>query len=268
MRLRPNMRAGSLLRRLPRPQWLAGLELALIALIAVQAARLFWIWVTPVGPIGEYRGALPSAPPAAALGEFDPFFRLAPASGPLVVTSLNIKLHGVLEDRATGRGSAILALPDGSQRSFGVGEEILPGVVLESVGADHVTLRRGGAAEQVFLDQSAPAAAPDPASIPAAAPASSLPVASPDLPPATPLRLEPRTEGGRTAGIAVSPGGDGGRIFREAGFAPGDVIVAVNGRPVSSIEQAREALGGASGPQSILVERAGRQVPLRVELPR
>ena len=32
------------------------LELALLALIALQCARLIWIAVTPVGPLGDWRG--------------------------------------------------------------------------------------------------------------------------------------------------------------------------------------------------------------------
>ena len=32
------------------------LELALLALIALQCARLIWTAVTPVGPIGDWRG--------------------------------------------------------------------------------------------------------------------------------------------------------------------------------------------------------------------
>ena len=74
-----------------------------------------------------------------------------------MVTSLNLKLYGVREDRATGRGSAIIALPDGRQLSFAVGEEIMPGVTLTAVGFDNVTISRGGTAEQIFLDQSPPA---------------------------------------------------------------------------------------------------------------
>src|SRR3546814_14461007 len=59
--------------------------------------------------------------------------------------------------RSTGRGSAIVGTPDGEQRSFAVGEEIVPGVTLLAVNFDSVTISRGGTAEQMFLDQSPPA---------------------------------------------------------------------------------------------------------------
>ena len=50
--------------------------------------------------------------------------------------------------------------------------------------------------------------------------------------------------GGGVNGVIVSPGSDGGRAFSAAGFQPGDVIVAVNGQRVTSLEQARAAMGG------------------------
>jgi general secretion pathway protein C len=151
-------------------------ELLLLALIAVQAARLVWLLATPRGPVGDWRPVAAGAASAGAevLRTFDPFFRLEGAPAPAVVTSLNLRLFGVREDRATGRGAAIIGLPDGTQRSFAVGEEILPGVTLAEVGFDSITVRRGGRAEQLFLNQSSPApsvspAAPQPQTAPPAA---------------------------------------------------------------------------------------------------
>jgi general secretion pathway protein C len=159
MALALNPRADRLLKRLPRFTVYSALELLLLALIAVQCARLFWALLTPAGPVGDWRA--PDAQPAAtanaaAIGSFDPFFRLAPgaAAAPVTVTALDIRLFGTREDRATGRGTAFIAGPDGVQRSFMVGEEIMPGVVLTAVGFDSVTVTRGGGQEQLFLDQS------------------------------------------------------------------------------------------------------------------
>jgi general secretion pathway protein C len=93
----------------------------------------------------------------AVLESFDPFFRRNEQAGSGVVTSLNLKLFGVREDRASGRGSAIIATSNGKQRSFVMGEEIIPGVTLVSVDFDSVTIEHGGTHEQIFLDQSPPA---------------------------------------------------------------------------------------------------------------
>jgi len=163
-----NPRAERLLARLPRLTVYSAGELLLLVLVAVQAARLFWAVLTPLGPVGEYRAlntAIPLQQSVGTLTSFDPFFRqtAAAAAAPTMVTALDIRLYGTREDRATGRGSAIIATPDGRQTSFMVGEEIMPGVILTAVAFDHVTITRGGAAEQLFLDQSpAPAGPPGP----------------------------------------------------------------------------------------------------------
>src|SRR4051794_16098031 len=158
MRLDGDRRTGRLLARLPRLTAYSWAELILLVLVAAQCARLFWILVAPIGPVGDWRATAPVIAPrdASVLASFDPFFRLDGASGPTVVTSLNLKLYGVREDRATGHGGAIIALPDGRQMSFVVGEEVMPGVTLTAVGFDNVTISRNGTAEQIFLDQSGP----------------------------------------------------------------------------------------------------------------
>ena len=259
--------------RLPRPTPLSVLELLLLALVSVQVARLFWALLTPVGPLGDWKPPGPLTAPVASapIGDFDPFFRLN-SSGPAVVTSLNLKLFGVREDRATGRGSAIIALPDGRQSSFAVGEEIMPGVTLAEVGFDSVTINRQGSREQIFLDQSTaaetvgaqPASAlsqptpPPPVMTPA-------PPASPPPPAGQSVRLQPRTVNGQVTGISVSPGAND-ESFRAAGFAPGDVILSVDGQPVRSVDQLRAQVARSGGAVTIMVDRGGRAVPMRVRL--
>src|SRR3546814_17326419 len=56
-------------------------------------------------------------------------------------------------NEGSGMGSAIIENPDGMQSSFAVGDAILPGVVLKAVAFDHVSIDRGGAAEQIFIDK-------------------------------------------------------------------------------------------------------------------
>lgn len=172
MALALNPRAERLLARIPRFTVYSALELLLLVLLAVQCARLFWALLTPLGPIGEWKdldAMRPAPAPSASLVSFDPFFRQAPGgpgAAPVVVTTLNIRLTGVREDRATGRGTAFITLANGTGQSFIVGEEIEPGVVLTAVNFDHVVITRGGATEQLFLDQSPAGAAPAPGSPP------------------------------------------------------------------------------------------------------
>jgi general secretion pathway protein C len=270
-------RARRLLLRVPRANVYSLIELALVALLALQCARLFWTIVTPVGPVGDWKipASLRLAPAAALPLDFDPFFRLAPETGAVVVTSLSLQLFGVRQDEATGRGSAIIATPDGKQSSFAVGEEIVPGVILKSVEFDSVTIDRGGTTEQLFMDQSQgaamtvaipqPPAPAAPTAPPAAynAPPTAQRPAAPTGNPAADISFQPRTNGSQVTGVAVSPRGSGA-AFRAAGLSPGDVIIAANGRRITSPDQVRE-LGGqiGAGPLILQVERDGRVLTLR-----
>lgn len=261
--------------RVPRGDLLTWVELALLALIAVQLARIVWTVLTPVGPFGDWRprqAAVPSAEVRKALFMgFDPFFRVAAPGGSAeqVVTSLDLKLFGTRINEGSGGGSAIIATPDDMQGSFVPGDEILPGVSLKSVAFDHVVIDRGGREETLFLDQSGAAslATPDAsANTPATAPASPGGELTPDN-----VRREisfaPRTEEGRVTGIVVSPSGDG-QAFRTAGFRSGDIIVQVNGRAVSSAGDIQTLIGQLTPGSrlSFQVERGAAVVPVAMFL--
>ena len=208
---------------------------------------------------------------ASSALDFDPFFRLSPQSGPVVVTSLSLQLFGVRQDEATGRGSAIIATPDGKQSSFAVGDEIVPGVRLKAVDYDSVTIDRGGTTEQLFMDQSKGAAAATPLS----PHAPGLVAPQPNAPPIAVVQrpapaanaegaagLQPRMNGRQITGVIVS--GFGGDIYRTAGLQPGDVVISANGRRIASPDQARELAGqSGSGPMILQVERGGRVITLR-----
>jgi len=168
MRLKLDARTRRLLRRLPVVNVYSLAELILIAGLATQSARLVWTLVTPVSPLGDWRPAEVTVPgrPYDVLAGFDPFFRLGGAQpGPATVTSLQLTLFGIRVDEASGRGSAILAGPDNIQKSVAVGEEIQPGVRLKAVAFDHITIDRGGTAEDLFLVQSDAPAGAQPAAL-------------------------------------------------------------------------------------------------------
>jgi len=277
MRLVLDARARALLRRLPRTNVYSALELLLLAGLAVQCARLFWVLATPVSPLGAWQPVQPgfNGSPAAMLQGFDPFFRLSGGdSKSTVVTSLQLTLYGTRTNDATGGGSAIIAGPDGVQKSVAVGEEISPGVKLKSVTFDHVVIDRGGAEENLFLDQSG-----------AVTPVAPPPVAGPSLlssnpPPPPPggkgiapaqLRTDigfiPRVDGGKVSGLTVRPLGSGA-LFRQAGLREGDVITAIGGRPVSGqgdFEQAAAAMG-KGGTVPVTVERGNQTLSLLITI--
>lgn len=263
MRLQLDARARRWMERLPVVNLYSLAELALMAALAAQLARLFWAIVTPVDPLGEWRPApvVVPASPVDTLTSFDPFFRLSGAAvGPAVVTSLQLKLFGIRIDDATGRGAAIVAGADGVQRSVSVGEEVSPGVRLGAVAFDHITLDRGGASEDLFLDQSVQ---PTPTSAPPGSTASAAGV------PAAQLRQEigfiPRIDGGRLSGLVLRSQGTGA-VFAQAGLQEGDVLTSIAGRPVTGADDidrvGRDFANGGNVP--ISVERGGRTLPLAI----
>lgn len=272
MRLVLDARARRWVRRLPAVNVYSAAELGLLGLLAIQAARLVWAVATPVGPLGDWRPAEPevAGSAAAVLASFDPFFRISGAgTGPAAaVTQLQLKLFGTRIDEASGRGSAILAGPDGVQRSIAVGEEITGGVKLGGVAFDHVTLDRGGRTEELYLDQSgaAPIATSvvgTPGAVPSVAPPGAVPMAQ--------LRADvafaPRLNGGQMTGLTVHPQG-AGTAFRAAGLRDGDVVTSIGGRPATGPADldriASDFAGGGNLP--VTVERGGQPTSLSIPI--
>lgn len=270
MRLRMDARARRILRLIPVVNVYSLAELALLGLLAVQVARLAWAVATPVSPLGDWRPAGATLPgtPYDILTGFDPFFRLsAGQAGPSTVTSLHLTLFGTRIDEAMGRGSAIIAGPDGVQNSIAVGEEIAPGVRLKGVAFDHVVIDRGGAEENLFLDQSGAVQAGQPGASVSPPPAGAPP--TPGAVPVGQLRAEigfiPRIDSGRVSGLVVRPQGTGA-VFRRAGLQEGDVVTAIGGRPVSGPSDfdrlATDFAGG--GTVALTVERGNQTLPLSI----
>ena len=248
----------------------------------VQGVRLFYILITPLGPIGNWQPTQASSPSVAertALFErLDPFYRTNTVvdAGPGAVTSLPLQLFGIRINQGSGAGSAIIAGSDGVQNSVGVGEEIQPGVRLTGVHFDHIEIDNAGKKELLYLDQSQ---APQPGqtaapAAPAAAPTAAVPRPAASNLPLNPASIQagvnfmPRTEGNRVTGIAVRSQGDGA-TFQAAGFRSGDIIRAVNGRPISSASDIA-ALSNQLRPGarlSLEIERGTGTVPVALTIP-
>lgn len=277
MRLEIDQRARRVLALIPRRRVYSIVELALLALLAIQCARLAWTIVTPVGPLGDWRAPLPGGggSGAAMLRSFDPFFRLEPTAAQgqaATVTALPLVLFGTRTNGATGRGSAIIGAPDGEQKSYAVGDEVAPGVTLKAVAFDHVTLSRGGADEDLFIDQSGGAATSATAD---GAPGSVLDAnagnGSGRAAPISLARLKaeigfiPRVDGGRVTGLVVRPQG-AGTAFRQIGLVEGDIVTQIGGRPVSGAADLDQLASqfAKGGNLSLLVERGAEQLPIVV----
>ncbi|MCJ8191274.1 type II secretion system protein N [Sphingomicrobium aestuariivivum] len=241
----------------------------LIAILAALVARLLFVLVTPVGPLGDWRAAAPrllsEQAQASLLGSYDPFPApaAAVAAGGEGVTDLDLELFGTTLNRGAGTGSAIIATEDGVQQSFAVGDEVSPGVRLAEVAFDHVVLDRGGVRERLYLDGSVPADTVEVPDTSNAATGTEVAQAAriPDYP------FQPRMTGNRITGIRLPPTTDAA-LLAVIGLRPGDVIVGVNGVPVRSqadIDQLKASLKPAAR-LSLDVERGASTVPIAVNL--
>jgi len=226
-------------RRLP-----AFVEIALVLLLATQAARLLWMLLVPAAPVGSAAAIAPTPTMPPALPVADVFFRTG--TGPLRASgtdeALGYTLHGV---RSDGSGGSAILGKDGRQASHAVGREVAPGITLESVGVDHAVLVSGGERHRLQLPRhSARQAASQPATLPtgARATASTTPASSsaPRMAttPATaatadsrksPSGLGPATQA--QDGYTITPGSDNA-LLRSSGLQAGDVVTSVNGRPL------------------------------------
>jgi general secretion pathway protein C len=234
-------------------------EVALVALLGVQAARLVWALAAP--PQGPTAAATPpAARPAdtAILARFDPFFR---GLGEGLVEATDASLAGDLQlygVRVGAQPSAILGPPGGKQGLYGLGETLPGGQVLSAVAADHVVLSAGGVRQRLNFPVFAGGALPPPPPPPAAG-ASDGAAAYSGAQLAAALALTPRLREGRPAGYVVAPRGvQGAAVLARSGLAPGDVILTVDGSELNR-ERFSElpAILAAADRVEITYERAG-----------
>lgn len=240
----------------------------LLALIAIQLARLAWVVATPVGPFGEWRPAparlLSKQAQESVLSSVDPFFRpgAMETSAGGESLSLDLQLFGVRQSQGDLPGSAILGPADGEQQSLSVGDEVAPGVKLAAVAFDHVVLERGSARQTLYMEgaEEGESGGGDEAAQPVPSAAASAAVAQA-------FEMRPRNQSGRVTGVIVSPGRDQA-LFQSAGFRSGDVIVAVNGARITSmidVQQLQSSI--APGARLLLtVERGAETLPIALNL--
>lgn len=78
-----------------------------------------------------------------------------------------------------------------------------------------------------------------------------------------PLQPGERNAGGAREGLVVE---DVGGAAARAGVQPGDVLLAVNGTPVNSVEKVREVVAGAEKSVALLVQRGGQKIFVPVKI--
>ncbi len=246
-------------------------EIVLAALLLVQAGRLIWIVADPAAPSMAPLVQAPIKPADPGIFQrFDAFFRTGGQSSLADVTNADtaqMRLYGVRSGGA-GEGSAIIGLADGRQVSVGVGEEVEPGLVLQGVGPDYVTLARGMSVSRLVFSE-VPVGAPPPPPPPPGdevmgpAPAAASPAPGPQVSAVNPSRLmaqaslRPRMQGMAIKGFTVSGSGD---QLAAAGLQAGDVILSVNGNELTGLDRIAALRGqlANSATAEIRFERAGQ----------
>ncbi|TQD40391.1 type II secretion system protein N, partial [Marilutibacter aestuarii] len=131
-------------RRLLRQACVA-VEVALVAMLAFQAARLAWMLIVPPAPVGATAGLAREAAPAP--GFVDAFHPGSPSTSPGADERMTgFAVHGLRMDPRPGgaNGAAIIAGPDKTQHAYRVGDVVADGIVLARVEPGYAVLRRGG----------------------------------------------------------------------------------------------------------------------------
>ena len=78
-----------------------------------------------------------------------------------------------------------------------------------------------------------------------------------------PLQPIERRQSGLASGLVIE---ETGGAAASAGVQPGDVLLSINGRPVTSVEQVRDVVGKASKSVALLIQRGGDKIfiPVRI----
>lgn len=261
------------------------IELCLVIIVAVLAARLAWGAISPqasVAALDERPLPVPVQQVAAVivdrtiLVEANPFSSSVTEAIPdAPETSLNLKLVGVFMSTSGSGGSAQITTPDNRTSRFVGDDEILPGVTLERILSDRVILTRNGETETLLLagrsaglsvigDGSQRGSLTEGAErVPTAPAPREYELDDPDALFRI-LTASPKQENGRLTGYSLFPRSDAG-AFAAAGFVAGDILTEVNGTMVSELDlmELRDEIG-ASQVATLTVLRDGSLITLRL----
>ena len=182
-------------------------------------------------------------------------FKLASPEGALVSS---VERGGAADQAGVKSGDVIRKL--NGQPIVASGD--LPAMLSVSMPGDKVTLDVWRAGKLVQLkaslaDASDKAPAPERAALAASDSNVRLGLALRQLEPVE------RRQSGIAHGLLIE---DAGGAAANAGVLAGDVLLSINGRPVTSVEQVREAVGKSSRTVALLIQRGGDKIfiPVRI----
>jgi general secretion pathway protein C len=254
--------------------------------VAAAAAALLWLcWALAQG---TWRILQPGSPAVvlsgaeevdlSVLSRTQLFGPAAPASAGadtnLAPTNLNITLTGVAV-RPTG-GCALVIVQGQPESAYCAGEDLTPGVRLDSVERDRIVILRNGAREAVPLKDvdkhagliSAPPPPPSPIVQPSATGGQVVDrrqlqqqLGKPEF--LSQALIVPNADGGFLV-RQIQPGS----LYEKLGLRPGDVIRNVNGQALTSMEDVMRLYQQFGTAQRVLVEvqRQGRNETLYYDM--
>ena len=252
--------------------------------VATVAALLALCWTLAQGTSRVLQPASPAVVRAGgaeltdlrALANAQLFGRAAPsrstaAEASVAPSNLNMTLTGVAV-RASG-GCALVIVQGQPESAFCSGEELSPGVRLDTVQRDRIVIVRNGAREAVFMKDvegtAAGVTAPPP------------PIVQPTGPDRQLVdRRQLQQQMGRPEFLnqaLIVPNPDGGFLVRQVqagslyeklGLRPGDVIRNVNGQPLTSMDDVMRLYQQFGTAQRVLVDvqRQGKNETLYYDM--
>lgn len=291
-------------KRWPGLRALHGVLLALAALwFANAAAKLGWQLITPAGEpslSAANAGPAPILPqvPAIPLAQFHLFGASAEAAALAAqnapATQLKLTLMGVAAGRDPKSGVAIIADERQQQREYQSGDSVA-GAIVDEIYNDRVVLIYQGRPETLFLPKLSKAIENQSLAVVPQTGAPNFGLPGPIVPTSDPSNgyVNP-TAGASTAAFAaareqalanpagligmVQPvmdangqlsgiklnGGANQALLTQAGLQPDDVVVAVNGQRINSIEQGATIANQLANAEqvSVTVRRGGQEVTL------
>jgi general secretion pathway protein C len=202
-------------------------------------------------------GAAP--PPPASVATTAP----PPAASPVPTGGVQgLRLHGITS------GGAIIGLPSGRQRLVRIGQQVLPGVVLQGIAQQHAMLGVGAGTVRLTFQGPEAVAAPGAPSASLPSPAERQMRANRTEERRYLLGMQPRTApGGAVTGYIIRRGADL-PLLRQAGLREGDVLISVNGQNIDGQERLTQITSELAGARSALIEyeRGGGRTTVSVPL--
>jgi general secretion pathway protein C len=182
-------------------------------------------------------------------------------------TTLSLVLRGLVVSSDASVSHAIIADGSGGESVYFLQSEVPGGATLVAIQASRVILKRGGVLEALLLPRLADSGSNASAGFAASTglPASGdLPASPAEVVQPPPARLadimmpRPHIKGGKFQGVEVFPG-ERGEDFAGLGLKPGDVVTAIDGRPLSASDAAAPFLGIAeSATLTLTINRRGQ----------